>query len=93
MGLAGRLWGAKCTGMCQNTSKPWLKAWGRPQHVDMHGYGRWREWVHVSGVLVWHVRAVGAHGEGLSTCIGGLGVARCGRSAGWGRVEASHMPT
>ena len=31
-------------------------------------------------VSVWHVRAVGATGEGPGACIGGLGVAECGRS-------------
>ena len=37
-------------------------------------------WAHVSGVLVWHVRAVGASGEEPGACIRGLGAARCGRS-------------
>ena len=46
-------------------------------------------WICVSGVSVRHVRAMGAHGEGPSACIGGLGVAGCGRSAAWGHMEAS----
>ena len=51
-------------------------------------------WECISGVSVPHVRAMGAHGEGWATCIGGQGVARCGRSSAgscgvmWGCVEA-----
>ena len=54
-------------------------------HVGTHRYG----WEHVSmgghvsvgpRASVWHVRAVGATGEGLGACIWGLGVAECGRS-------------
>ena len=53
----------------------------------VHGYmwvwvgACWHGWIHVGGVSVRRVRAMGAHGEGLSTCIGGQGVARYGRSA------------
>ena len=32
--------GRKCVGTCQNMSKPWLKTWGRPWHMGMHGYGQ-----------------------------------------------------
>ena len=42
--------------------------------------------------VAWHVRAMGAHGEGLSACIGGLGAAGCDRSITWGHVEVSHAP-
>ena len=61
-----------------------------------HGYTSVRAgacrhgWAHVSGVLVWHVRAVGAHGEGMGASIGGLGAARCGRSSTGSHESAWH---
>ena len=45
-------------------------------HVGAYQHG----WVCVSGVSVWPVRAMRVYGEGLSACIGDLGVAGCGRS-------------
>ena len=53
--------------------------------MGMHWYG----WEHVGvgghvlvglWASVWCVRAVGATGEGPGACIGGLGMAECGRS-------------
>ena len=45
-------------------------------------------WARVGGVSVQRVRAVGARGEGTGASIGGLGVARCGRS-GVGSCEST----
>ena len=47
----------------------------RQEHVSMGGHA-----LVGPQALVWHVRAMGAHGEGLGACIGGLGVAEYGRS-------------
>ena len=47
-------------------------------------------WACVGGVSVRHVRAMGAHGEGTGTSIGGLGAARCGRSGAGSRESAWH---
>ena len=94
MGLAGRLCGAethrdmsehvrtvvKCLRKAVACGNMWVQA------------GACRcGWVHVGGVSGWHVKAVGAHVEGPSTCIGGLGAAGCGRSTAWGHMEVSHM--
>ena len=83
MGLAGRLWGAEMPRDTSECVQTMVEGLGK---AVVHGYmwvwvgACWHGWVRVSEVSVWHVRAVGAHGEGPRACIWGLGVAGYGRS-------------